>query len=236
VFALIGAAFFGSYQGTRRSQTVETHSAADHEHKTTHPAFLSWDWFTEDPVACATFALALFTGALFTTTVWMARGAERSSAAALKASLQNTATLIATERPYVTGGGGFVEKEIPDSTGRRFRWAQRRAFVVDVQNNGKTPALLTHYDVQFETFERVRSGPIDIAKKYSHYDWLGWGEKKPGINVILIPEDKNVVFGGFWYLDFQKREHCFRFILSIDIDTTRPDIADVVDKSYTDWT
>jgi hypothetical protein len=105
-----------------------------------------------------------------------------------------------------------------------------------VQNNGKTPALLTHYDVQFETYENVRSGHIDIIKKYPHFDWLGAGEKKPGINEIEIPKGKRVVFGGFWYLDFNKDEHCFRFILAIDPDTTRPNIADEVDPRYTDWT
>jgi hypothetical protein len=46
----------------------------------------------------------------------------------------------------------------------------------------------------------------------------------------------NVVFGGFWYLDFQKVEHCFRFILLIGHDTTHPVIADVVDPTYTGWT
>ena len=69
-----------------------------------HPSFLSRDYFTQDPVAFATFGLGLFTALLFGATVYVALDARKSSAAALEASLQNTATLIATERPYVTGG------------------------------------------------------------------------------------------------------------------------------------
>jgi hypothetical protein len=81
----------------------------------------------------------------------------------------------------------------------------------------------------------VKGGHIEITKKYNHYDWPGAGEKKPAINKIDIPEGNNVVFGGFWYLDFQKQEHCFRFILAIEPDTTRPNIADLVDYRYTEW-
>ena len=46
----------------------------------------------------------------------------------------------------------------------------------------------------------------------------------------------DVVFGGFAYLDYDKDPHLFRFILSIDPHTTRPNIADLVDPSYTAWT
>jgi hypothetical protein len=81
----------------------------------------------------------------------------------------------------------------------------------------------------------VLAGHIDITKKYPHRDWLGGGEKKLGIEKIDIPGDKKVAFGGFWYLDFNKDEHCFRFILAIDPDTTRPNIADLVDPKYTQW-
>ena len=52
---------------------------------------------------------------------------------------------------------------------------------------------------------------------------------------FAIPAGKDVVFGGFWYLDFQRQEHCFRFILTIDQRTTHPNIADEVDASYTYW-
>jgi hypothetical protein len=243
VFALIGIAFFGAYQGGRPWQLVETHGVADHGDKK-HPPFFSWEYFTGDPVACATFGLAVFTGLLFLATVRLAREGRDAAEASLRAALQNTETLIKTERPYLTGGGGFKVQffEIRSDPSADYvegveeKAVGRKVFLVDVKNNGKTPALLTHYDVQFATFEEVKAGPREIYKKYEHHDWLASGEGKSGIRAQIIPSGNNVVFGGFWYLDFQKDEHCFRFILSIEEDTTRPNIADEVDPSYTDWT
>ena len=102
-------------------------------------------------------------------------------------------------------------------------------------NYGKTPALLTHYDVQFTTLKRVKADPpLKVRPRYKHYDWLPTVGQKT-INAIRIPTGKDVVFGGFWYLDFQRQEHCFRFILTIDQRTTHPNIADEVDASYTYW-
>ena len=83
--------------------------------------------------------------------------------------------------------------------------------------------------------KRVQAGPLEITKQHKYFDWLRAGENRERISKIDIPDGKDVVFGGFWYLDFQKKEHCFRFILSIDPDTTRPNIADLVDASYTRW-
>jgi hypothetical protein len=124
----------------------------------------------------------------------------------------------------VVMGGGFAKPGIG-----------RKVFGVDVANYGKTPALLTHYDVQFETFKRVKTDPpLKITRQYKHFDWLAPGSGKR-LDEIDIPPGKDVVFGGFWYLDFQKQEHCFRFILTIDDTTTHPNIADEVDASYTYW-
>jgi hypothetical protein len=242
VFALIGVAFFGAYQGSRPPQPVETHSAADHDGKK-HPPFLTRDYLTEDPVGFATFGLTVFTALLFGATVWVALDARKSSAAALEASTRATETLIATERPYVTGGGGTEDRTVysldqddPDNATMRLREARKKLFLVDVANYGKTPALLKHYVVQFATFNEVKAGPLEITPRYKHRDWLAPGhENRKRLKEIDIPYDKDVVFGGFWYSDFQKQEHCFRFILSIDPDTTRPNIADLVDASYMHW-
>jgi hypothetical protein len=99
--------------------------------------------------------LSFATTALFSITVIMAREANKNSEAALNASSRSLETLIKTERPYITGGGGFSFRTVGF---RRPPGAtigipvEQKVFVVDVQNNGKTPALLTHYDVQFRTF------------------------------------------------------------------------------------
>lgn len=228
VFALIAVAFFAAYQGVRHWD--ESHGLSILIGKKGHPRPFSADWFMEDPVAFATFGLALFTAALFTATVWMAREAREASNAALKASTRATETLIATERPYVTGGGGLVEVRYDGGS------ISRMDFGLTVANYGKTPALLTHYDVQFSTLTEVQAGPIEISKRHRHYDWLApRPENVKQLAIIQIPDFQTVVFGGFWYLDFQKQEHCFRFILTIEESTTYPDIADLVDASYTHW-
>lgn len=238
-FALIGFAFFAAYYGSWLSQ-----SAAGHHSDKKHPEFLSRAYFTEDPVAFATFGLAVFTALLFAATIFLALDGRKNSRAALDASTQQTATLIATERPYLTGGGGFrthitadEEYSPTDAFSEHQKGTFVRKFQVTVANYGKTPALLTHYDVRFETLERVRTEHIGISKQYKHYDWLATGhENRKLIKEINIPEGMNVVFGGFWYLDFQKVEHCFQFILFIGSETTHPDIADEVDRGYTRWT
>ncbi|GEP59649.1 hypothetical protein [Reyranella soli] len=151
VFALIGIAFFGAYLGSRHLEAVEAHGSPK-----SHPPPFSVAWFMEDPVAFAPFALAGFTALLFWSTARLATEYREASAAALDASMQHTATLIKTERPYVTGGGGF--DTLPNG---------QKVFLVDVANYGKTPALLKHFDVQFETFKRVKYGPpIDIVDQY----------------------------------------------------------------------
>ena len=54
---------------------------------------------------------------------------------------------------------------------------------------------------------------------------------------IPFNEGENLVaFGCFWYLDYDREPHYFRFILSIDERTTHPDMARKVDASYTKWT
>ena len=98
--------FYAAYQGAHHWDSTEARAMTLHI-KGGHPRPFSWEWFVGDPVAFFTFALSITTGALFFTTTWMARSAERSSSAALRSIYQNVDALIATERPYLTGGGGF---------------------------------------------------------------------------------------------------------------------------------
>jgi hypothetical protein len=213
-FALVGIAFFGAYHGVRPN------SASGHE-SPDHPDFLSREYFIEDPVAFWTLALAIATFSLFCITVWMARATD-------KVANQNVKTLIATERPYLTGGGGFTRRAGSSSA--------PRVFQVDVANYGNTPALLKHYDVQFTTKARVLQMPLlEVNRTYRHFDWIAPASGKQLKN-IPFGDDIDVIYGSFWYLDFNRIEQKFRFILSVDWKTTYPDIADDVDANYTKWT
>lgn len=89
----------------------------------------------------------------------------------------------------------------------------------------------------FDTQERVKVGHIKTTKQYKHFDWIATGHQfGKTIKSLPIPREKDVIFGGFWYLDFQKVEHEFRFVLRVGDKTTHPDIADEVDPEYTKWT
>jgi hypothetical protein len=211
VFALVGIAFFGAYHGSRPN------IVSGHESKH-FPDFLSREYFIEDPVAFWTLGLAVATFALFMITTWMARATNR-------VANQNVETLIATERPYLTGGGGFFRK-VPN---------QKRIFQVDVANYGKTPALLTHYDVQFTTKARIFSTPLlEVNRTYKHFDWIA-PESGKALKHIDFDDHIDVIYGCFWYKDFNRIEREFRFVLSVDQITTYPDIADDVDPSFTKW-
>jgi hypothetical protein len=220
VFALIMGTFYAAYQGTHHWDSTEAR-ALTLQIKGGHSRPFSWEWVMGDPVAFFTLALAIATFALFCITVWMARATDR-------VANQNVKTLIATERPYLTGGGGFTRRAGSANAPRVFR--------VDVANYGKTPALLTHYDVQFTTRARALQMPLlEVNRTYRQFDWIA---PASGKRLKQIPFDDNidVIYGSFWYLDFNRIEHQFRFILSVDQITTYPDIADDVDSSYTRWT
>lgn len=246
-----GGIYFGIWVAEHPPYSATSLPASiDHAHNKVHPPRFSYNYFTEDPVTFVTLVLAVATAFLFMATMYLVTDARENSEAALEAARQNTATLIATERPYLTGGGGLAKVKLADGTFEDWSLdnpsSDNPAFIrgpvikrflpVDVQNNGKTPALLTHFGVEFRTIEEVKADYIDVPKQREHRDWLGAGEKKKGIDRIEIPDGKDVAFGSFWYLDFEKKEHYFRFILRIEPDKTRPNIADEVDKRYTEWT
>ena len=98
--------------------------------------------------------------------------------------------------------------------------------------------------VEFDLAGRITAGlvltylPFLLYKKVRGRSGMGLGDAKLTLfaGAWMGAEGAAfVVFGGFWYLDFQKQEHCFRFILTIDQTTTHPNIADLVDASYTHW-
>ena len=59
---------------------------------------------------------------------------------------------------------------------------------------------------------------------------------KDTLKLIEFGDHIDVIYGCFWYKDFDRKEHEFHFILSVDQITTYPDIAEDVDPSYTKWT
>ena len=108
-------------------------------------------------------------------------------------------------------------------------------FRVEVANYGKTPAFLHAFDVCFGTLEEVRAGPQAIFPWRPFDDRIAAGNAPKPLAYIKVPDDVEVVFGGFWYQDWLKQEHVFRFILRIEKNgDTYTDIAGV-DDSYRYW-
>lgn len=64
VFALIGMAFFAGYQGFRYADERKADARASHSSPQKHPTPFTVEWFTEDPVAFATFILGVVTTGL----------------------------------------------------------------------------------------------------------------------------------------------------------------------------
>lgn len=209
--------------------------------KKTFPQFLTWDYFTEDPAAAANFLMAGLTVLLLWTAIRTGWRAEEASNKALEATHQQIITLIKTERAYITGGGGFGKKPVVRMNQHGVQEiigvTDPSTFSVDVANYGKTPALLTHFDIQFRTRAQVEAEWIEPQRTYRHFDWIDTGhDQLKTIKPIPIPPASEVVFGCFWYRDFERNEHYFRFILRIGQFTTHSDIADEVDERYTHWT
>jgi len=120
---------------------------------------------------------------------------------------------------YLTGGG--------DVEGGRFR--------LEVMNLGKTPAFLSHYDIHFKKLAAVEARPLPVRRRYRFDDRIPAANQRIVIDRIPMPPDTEIIFGAFWYQDFLKREHLFRFILRIAPDGhTRPDVTGV-DGSYSHW-
>jgi len=128
------------------------------------------------------------------------------------------------QRAYLTGGGDV------EPTG-----ADKRCFRVEVANYGKTPAFLSHFDVQFAKAAEVEAGPRQVSRRYPFDDRIPADNNTKVLDRIAVPPNTEIIFGAFWYQDTEKREHIFRFILRIAQDGhTRPDVAGV-DSSYSHW-
>jgi hypothetical protein len=165
--------------------------------------------------ALGAIVVAVFTGTLW----WSTDRLQNTTARALEASTRATETLANIERAYLTGGGDIV------------RWAARKSFRVDVANYGKTAAFLTYYDVQFTTWKEVEGAtraawPVFMRNRFD--DRIPPDSKTRHIDYIPVPDGTEIIFGAFWYKDWQKQTRTFRFILRVTVGSrTRPDVKDV---------
>ncbi len=126
VFALIGIAFFGSYQGIRYSEKGEARQSTQHGSPEATPEKFSWDWATHDPVSAGTFVLcfvtsllAVVTGGLYIATARLARDADRISTKSLEIANKSAAIAVNVERPtpaFVTrvGYNHAIVDKLPD--------------------------------------------------------------------------------------------------------------------------
>ncbi len=170
-----------------------------------------------------TFGLAIVTYLLYSSAAQTAREAKDASAKALEASTAHTEMLVKIDRAFLTGGGPVIRTP-----------SGQVVFGLEVANYGKSPAFLCAYDVQFASFETVNAGPQEVFPWHPYGDWLppNFNQPRP-IRPFDVPKDADVVYGAFWYLDWQGRSHIFRFILRIERDTALG-IAGV-DDSYSYW-
>lgn len=211
------------------------HAAGDHEAKG-RAAFVKGEpesylekW--ADPVAIATLLLfgvtgllAIFTYRLFRSAVIAASEAKDSASKALDASIAHTEMLVKIERGFLAGGGPCRDHP---STGQK-------VFRLEVANYGKTPVFLCHYDTHFDTLDNVRAGPQEVFPWFHYADWIPPNPTPRPLRWCRVPQGKEVVYGAFWYLDWQQQPHIFRFILRIDQAIEQLGFAGV-DESYTYW-
>lgn len=211
VLALFGIAFFGSYAGMRVSEYVHAQPAKHGSQKMDYlNAF--WLWITHDATGFFTIILCFITGTLavatyllYVTTRDIARETEKSSAQALAASTRATDTLFEIERAYLVGGGQVA--------------VAGRTFQIEFSNYGKTPAFIYAFDAEFATLQEVQAGPQEVFPMFFFEDVIPPGGAGPHpqrrVQVKITDPNADVVYGAFWYEDWQKSVHIFRFILRI---------------------
>lgn len=132
------------------------------------------------------------------------------------------------ERAYVVGGGGLRRAE------------DKRYFVLNAGNYGKTPAYLKGYSMFFCPPGQVPANPryLDAVDQMTQFiDTLIPGEQRRDLQWVNVENmrDGTVVYGRFWYDDIFRERRYFSFILSIYSNGTLPDVTNVSDE-YNRWT
>jgi hypothetical protein len=121
------------------------------------------------------------------------------------------------ERAYVSGGGPHDPAT--------------KVFQLQINNYGKTPAILTAISIDFCELSNIPRTPT--------YRWMAaQGTYKPGdhgrpvMNYAIPSLQKPVVYGRFRYIDIWRKSHISSFILAIHPDGMLPtDIS----SEYTFW-
>jgi hypothetical protein len=171
-----------------------------------------WHWATHDAVAVFTLLVALITGVLayvtyglYRVTAQLARESRVASDAALKASTEHTQTLFNIERAYLVGGGQVA--------------VAGKTFQVEFSNYGKTPAFIYAFDIEFATLVEVETGPREVFPMRYFEDVIpphpGGNTPQRKVSADIDPPNAEVAYGAFWYEDWQKHVHLYRFILKI---------------------
>jgi hypothetical protein len=165
VFALIGMASFGSYQGIRYSEKSPAYQPAQSEGTKSGEPESFWERTWHDPVAtftvilCAvTGLLAVVTGGLYVATAALARDSKEASTQALRASTEATRLareeFIATHRPKLTLRGAFSEISDPEEGPIVVRYT--------VANVGESPTRIVQEIVGLE-WSRYEGYPANLT-------------------------------------------------------------------------
>jgi hypothetical protein len=130
-------------------------------------------------------------------------------------------------RAYVSGGGPL------DGTGNFL------LFTID--NNGRTPAAMVAYAVEFCPLNRIPRIP---AYDVPNYQRVPYAERIPpgrvmGITTpIPIPPDiprPLLAYGRYWYTDIWKKTHSSGFVLVVEAAGTHGRVPQNIPPAYTDW-
>jgi len=121
------------------------------------------------------------------------------------------------ERAYVSGGG-----PLDPAT---------RVFQLQINNYGKTPAILTAVGIGFCELKNIPRSPL--------YEWMPTqGTYKPGdhgrpvMNLAIPTLQEPVVYGRFRYIDIWRKSHVSSFILVLHPDGILPTN---ISGEYTFW-
>jgi hypothetical protein len=115
-------------------------------------------------------------------------------------------------------------------------------FRLEVGNYGKTAAVLTAFDVRFDSLANVQQRSSDVSPRWPYHDLLEPRARNKVIRddieiTVDVRSGTNVVYGACWYRSaLQEEEHIACFVLKLLHDRTSID-DDVVrlDRSYRHW-
>ncbi|MPZ31452.1 MAG: hypothetical protein GEV13_10720 [Rhodospirillales bacterium] len=130
-----------------------------------------------------------------------------------------------TARAYLVGGGDVVLHQ------------GKRKFRIDIANYGNTPGHLTHFDLKFTTAADAESGrapTAPVSREHHFRDQIPPGGARRSPFALEIPDDRDVAYGAFWYLDIWNNKHEFRFVLRLYPTHSRPDLTGV-HRDYNYW-